>query len=73
MGMRLNWEFHLPAETSAERVSELLTALRARALDLPFEEVTAIEDVTEIIARPSGDSWTSIRDYGRLGDDHQQA
>jgi hypothetical protein len=63
MGMHLNWEFHLPAESSAERVHELLTALRARALQLPFEEVTEIEYVTEIIAHPSGDSWTSIRDY----------
>jgi hypothetical protein len=44
-------------------VSELLTALRVRALQLPFQEVTDIEYVTEIIARPSGDSWTSIRDY----------
>jgi hypothetical protein len=63
MGMHLNWEFHLPAETSAERVTELLTALRERALQLPFEEVTKIEDVTEIIAHPSGDPWFSIRDY----------
>ena len=63
MGMHLNWEFHLPAETSAERVTELLTALRERALQLPFEEVTRIEEVTGIIAHPSGDSWFSIRDY----------
>jgi hypothetical protein len=63
MGMHRNWEFHLPAETSAERVTELLTALRERALQLPFEEVTGIEDITEIIAHPSGDSWFSIRDY----------
>jgi hypothetical protein len=63
MGMHLNWEFHLPAESNAERVYELLTALRARALQLPFDEVTEIEYVTEIIAHPSGDSWTSIRDH----------
>ena len=63
MGMHLNWEFHLPAETSLKRVAELLAALRERALQLPFEEVTEIEDVTAIIARPSGDSWISIRDY----------
>src|SRR5688572_7969211 len=63
MGMHLNWEFHLPADTSADRVKTLLTVLRARALELPFEEVTEIENVTDIIARPSGDSWISIRDY----------
>ena len=63
MGMHLNWEFHLPAETSADRVNALLTALRARALELPFEAVTEVEDVMDIIARPSGDSWVSIRDY----------
>jgi hypothetical protein len=63
MGMHLNWEFHLPGNTSAAVVGELLTALHTRALDLPFEEVTEIEPVSEIIARPSGDVWTSIRDY----------
>lgn len=63
MGMHLNWAFHLPGETSAGRVAELLAALRARALQLRFDEVTEIECVSEIIARPSGDSWTSTRDY----------
>jgi hypothetical protein len=42
MGMHLNWEFHLPGDTSAAVVGDLLTALRTRALDLPFEEVTDI-------------------------------
>jgi len=48
--MHLNWEFHLPADTNAETATELLTALRARALEMPFEEVT------RLIEQPSGPS-----------------
>lgn len=60
MGMHLNWEFRLPGETSAERVTELLTALRERATRLPFEEVTAVME------QPSRDSSNDLEGYVAL-------
>jgi len=58
--MHLNWEFHLPADTNAETATELLTALRARALEMPFEEVT------RLIEQPSGPSIDHLEGYVAL-------
>jgi hypothetical protein len=60
MGMHLNWEFHLPADTSAERVAELLDALRARAVELPFDEVT------RVLEQPSRPSTADLEGYVAL-------
>jgi hypothetical protein len=54
MGLHLCYELSLPADVPEADVARLISALRERALDLPFERVSGIVRLTEqALAGPS--------------------
>lgn len=70
MGLHLNFELRLPGDTPEEDVDRMLAALQARAMEIPFRELTSVDAIApahdvegrrwvrmwaDIIARPFED------------------